>query len=273
MGIDLHIHSTFSDGSYTPNQIISMATNLTAISITDHDTVAAYYNIDSIPGLKVIPGVEITAYSPYEVHVLGYFSNLNIDAFQSNLRKVNLKRQKDLLCIVSKLYHDNLIDITPASLIKNYTRLSLETIYSFVFRKNPNISREMFYVDKSYINNCNIGISVEEAIDLIKKYNGLSVLAHPNRYNDTCKHNQMNIFDFIKYLSVRGLDGIECYHESFSEIEIQNFTNIAQRTNLIVTGGSDFHGENKSRIELGIGRGTLDIPNNLLIRIKEYLEC
>ncbi|MBQ8189199.1 MAG: hypothetical protein IJZ44_05420 [Lachnospiraceae bacterium] len=103
MAIDLHIHTIYSDGSETPDEIIMKSSHLEAISITDHDSIEAYHNIDfNKLECKLIPGLEITTFLPYEVHILGYFEKIPDKLFRNELNFNNIQRAKEIFGIVKK---------------------------------------------------------------------------------------------------------------------------------------------------------------------------
>lgn len=267
MAIDLHIHSVYSDGSYTPTDIIAMSNNLglTAISITDHDSIEAYDNIDlKKSGLMIIPGIEITTHSPFEVHILGYFVDTSSVKLKEEISKNNLKRQRDMLTLAYDLYHKNYIKLSPVNISRKYGRVNINQLYSEISQKDKCITVTDFYHEKELLNNSIIGISPEDAMKQVKKYGGFASLAHPNRLYNNAQMDKESISNYILSLKEYGLKAIECYHESFLESDIKFYTGFAENNNLLISGGSDFHGDKKPNVDIGIGRGNLNIPDYVI---------
>lgn len=271
MSIDLHIHSRYSDGSYSPNQILEMAKGLTAISITDHDTIDAYRDEVLLQkhDIKIIPGIEITTNSPYEVHILGYFLDVSSLELVEKVDRNNSIRSKAMLMIANSLYHRNLIDLSICQMIKKYRRITTDILFQEVQSKIPKLGYDEFYYDKEFLGGKIIGLSYYQAVEFVKMYGGISSLAHPNRVRITSIDNDQAVEKLIIDYKNIGGDAIECYHESYSEKDINMFIGYANKYNLMITGGSDFHGEMKPDIQIGVGKGNLNISDKIVEKIIE----
>ena len=247
--VDLHIHTSYSDGVFTPKQAVEYASQigLSAISITDHDTVNGVEEAIEAGkqyGVEVIFGIELSAeldnITRTEMHILGYYVNHKSKSFNDSLaifKKVRLQRAKD---IYAKLKNLN-INLDSQGLIedigdKNIGRLHfakamLEKGYvssiSDAFRLYLGPDKPA-YVPKHYI-------EPKDAISLIIKAGGIPVLAHPYYGH----YSNKNIF---KALINDGLMGIEAWHKSHPPHIIKKFLSIAEELNLVATGGSDCHG-------------------------------
>ncbi|MFH1663132.1 MAG: PHP domain-containing protein [Chloroflexota bacterium] len=243
---DLHIHTNISDGKFSPQEIVEKAARLGlgVIAICDHDNTdgipPALAAARAFPQLKVIPGVEISTYAPgSEIHVLGYFMDLKNPKFENTLldsRNSRLERAKEMIARLNKLN----IDIS-------WQQIQQAAGDSTVGR--PHIAQVM--LDKGYIKSFKeafdkyIGlggpayierhkITPPEAVILIKEANGLPVLAHPL----TIKQPE----GMIAELKAAGLVGIEVYYNGYTEEERNTLALLADKYNLIATGGSDYHG-------------------------------
>lgn len=211
--IDLHTHTTASDGSFTPVELVDYAVKkkLSAIAITDHDTMdgiqkAIDYIRESKFSLEFIPGMEVSTThpdAPYGLHILAYF----ID--------------KD---------DEKLADIL------------------------NNIGRDLQQSSGK----------PRDAIDIISSYGGISVLAHPKDYFLSFT----GLDHLIEKLVSFGLNGVECIYTTHSEVETNQFKKIASKYNLLITGGTDFHGSRKPNVDLGSGFGNLTIPYDIVRSLK-----
>ncbi len=241
---DLHIHTTASDGLLSPEEVVKWASmkRLTAVGITDHDTVNGIIpavEASSKYGIEVVPGIELsTLYEEEEIHILGYYIDYKAEWFLETLKKIQNSRYERASIIVSKL-NDMGVNIT---LKQVKTKADNGAI------GRPHIARAM--IDKGYINNIKeafqgyIGkgcpayverykLNCLEAIEMIKRLGGVSVLAHPGLVR-----NKTHIGQIINL----GLDGIEVYHTKHDDETIRNSLAIANARMLLITGGSDCHG-------------------------------
>jgi len=244
--VDLHIHSTASDGRFSPEDIVHQAVEqgLSVIAITDHDSVdgiaSALRAAKSFPELKVIPGIELSTDVPQgEIHVLGYFidyTNLEFQATLDGLCNSRFHRAKGMVAKLKNLgVH---IDwervqeiagagsigrphIAQAMLEKGYISSIKEAFTKYISRDGP------AYVEREKM-------TPVEAVEIILKFNGLPVLAHPF----TTSNPEIMIVE----LKAAGLIGIEVYYNSYTADEINELISFADRYGLIATGGSDYHG-------------------------------
>ncbi|MFC2036256.1 PHP domain-containing protein [Chloroflexota bacterium] len=262
--VDLHLHSTASDGQFSPAEIVrkSAAAGLNVIALADHDTIdgiiPALEAAKIFPKLKVLPCVEIsTDVSQGEVHILGYFVDYTHTRLQAALRKMRKSRQERAQQMITKL--------TKLGLSISWERV--QEIASSGSIGRPHIAQAM--LEKGYITSIKeaftkyIGwggpayaerekISPVEAITLILQSNGLPVFAHPLTIN--------NLEAMVIELKAAGLVGIEAYYGGYTVNEIDRLINIAKRYSLITTGGSDYHGLDTSN-ETMIGDANVPIES------------
>jgi len=244
--IDLHLHSTASDGRFSPADIVRKAAErgLTVIALADHDTVAgivpALTAAKAFPRLKVIPCVEISTDVPDgEVHVLGYFVDYTDPEFTARLERMRRSRQGRAQGMISKLRDlgihiewqrvQEIADsgtigrphLAQAMLERGYITSIKEAFTRYIGRGGP------AYVEREKM-------TAVEAVALIVRAAGLPVLAHPFTVSDP--------ESLVIELKAVGLVGIEAYYNSYAADAIDQLVDLADRHNLITTGGSDYHG-------------------------------
>lgn len=241
---DLHIHTTASDGLLSPSEVVRWAKikRMTAIAITDHDTVNGIDQALEASGkyqVEIVPGIELsTLFEEEEIHILGYYLDYKVPWLLDILKKIQNSRYERAEKIVGKLNGLG-VDIT----LEQVRDIAEEGAIG-----RPHIARAM--MNKGYISNIKdafteyIGkdcpayvdrykLSSREAVDLIKKLGGIPVLAHPGLIK-----NKANIGRIIDL----GLDGIEVYHSKHDDETVRNALSIAASRKLLITGGSDCHG-------------------------------
>ncbi len=264
---DLHIHSSASDGTFTPGEIVEMASRLGlyAISITDHDTTQGVKSavLSGMPScLRFITGVEISAASPSfypcrgSFHILGY----HIDPYNTGLNKelmllqqARKERNPKIIRLLNELGFDMDLDeveklsgkgqtgrphIAGAMVQKGFVKSIDEAFKKYLKPGRP------AYVDK-------YRISCEDAINTIKQAGGIAVLAHPGLLRPV---KEVSFEQLIKNLVETGIGGIEVFYPEHSEKQTSIFMDMAKKYSLFVTGGSDFHGSIKPDIKLGGGK-------------------
>ena len=249
MKVDLHIHTSYSDGVFSPEKIIDTAIDagLGAIAITDHDNILSYnlaaeYANDK--SLEIIPGVEInTLYKGYEVHILGYFMDLNNSDFQKLLKtqqQARTKQTKEILTLLAKkegikIPFDNIVkqvaeggSIGRPHIAKAITNAGGTSSVIEAYNKYINDDSNVYVQRKT--------VSPFDAVEVIYDAGGIPVFAHPYDVDiaDNLTKEMMNF----------GLRGLEAYHRKHSPAIIEYFSTLAEKYGLIVTGGSDFHAPN-----------------------------
>lgn len=266
MKIDLHVHTTYSDGAYSPEKVVETAIScgLDAISITDHDNVLSYdiavdavkklMPPDSLKPLEIIPGVEInTLYKGYEVHILGYFMNLQDSEFQRLLKvqqQARIKQTKEIINLLNK---------------KAGIKIKFEDIKKLVAEGGsigrPHIAKaittaggtqNVIEAYNKYINDAS-GVYVQrktvsphDAVEIIYDAGGIPVFAHPFDV-DIAESLTKELMNF-------GLRGIEAYHRKHSPAMVEYYSSIAEQLGLIITGGSDFHAPNPNNGNIIMGK-------------------
>lgn len=273
--IDLHTHSIASDGSMSPAELVRHAKEkgLAAIALTDHDTVdgvkEALDEGEDI-GIEVIPGIEISVDYKPEMHILGYFFNkIKYTDIRNEIEPAIQGREIRNRKIINKLNTLG-IDITEEEVKK----VALGDITG-----RPHIAKVL--ASKGYVRNideafdkylCRDGLAYFKRFELkpldgimaIRNAGGIPVIAHPIFLRKNFSEMDKLLCELKEY----GLAGIEAYYSENSNEDTGNMLRLAIKHDLLVTGGSDFHGTYKSGIELGSGRGNLKVPYELLEKLR-----
>ena len=271
--IDLHTHSTFSDGTFTPLQLVKYAEEkgLKAFAITDHDTTEGIKEAKSIEtNVEVISGVEIsTRYDKKEIHIVGLYVNENDADLNKKLkyyREKRVTRNFEILEKLNSLGVDITIDdvkesctgdvISRAHIAKALVSKGFVGSYTEAFDRYLG-DNKCAYVPRETLN-------YEESMELITKAGGVPVLAHPLLY----KMSDTNLENMMVKLRQKGLKAVEVYYSTHSNSDTQHVMAMANRVGLIYSGGSDFHGATKPKIDMGTGMGKLAVPYEILEKIR-----
>jgi len=275
-GIDLHIHTTASDGTFTPSEILAHAIKLKlkAIAITDHDTLAgssAALNSGIPAALEFLTGVEISAAPPPfyhqagSFHLLGYSIHLDDSELNQTLEKLRLARKNRNPAIINRLNELGIsISLDEVREEAGDVQLGRPHIAQMMIRKGVvssiNEAFDQFlgtdkpaYVDK-------YRVKCSKAISAILGAGGIPVLAHPSLLEYESE-NQLD--DLIGQLKQMGIQGVEVYYPQHTADQTRLFAELAQRHDLLMTGGTDFHGSIHPDIEMGSGKDDLFIPYEL----------
>ncbi len=274
--IDLHLHTTYSDGSLPPAEVLALAkkAGVSALAITDHDI------LDGLPesmlagaelGIEIIPGVEISScHGDNELHILGYFLDWKDPEFNRRLTTLRDSRHVRNPRIIQKLNEVGL-DITYEE---------VKTLAGMASVGRPHIARVL--MNKGYVTSAKEAFdrylsngaaayvarelpAPSEAIAWIKAARGVAVLAHPTWVKESAE----GLFKLCEKLKQEGLGGIEVHYSTHNKQQTSEYLNLAKQLDLLVTGGSDFHGITKPDIEVGIGRGSLNVSEKLLDPLKK----
>jgi len=282
--VDLHIHTTASDGTLTPDQILSLARELElgAIAITDHDTldgVMESIRLGIPPSIKFLTGVEISATPPPpfrcpgSFHILGYGVRpenplLNQTLFQlqdarknRNPRIIQRLNQLGLeltLEEVKLIAGDGLLGrphIARLMVKKGYARSINDAFDNYLGKGKP------AYVDK-------FRIDTRQAIALISGAGGIPVLAHPYLLET---ESEKELEDLVVMMKAMGLKGLEVYYPDHPPENTAQYAALAQKLGLLMTGGTDFHGSLKPEIQMGVGKGDFFVPYEIFEKLDQLL--
>lgn len=279
--IDMHTHTNYSDGDLSPQELIKLAIDkgIGTLAITDHNTIEGIKKVNKnddiivVSGIKIINGIELSAKTNIgRMHILGYGIDLNNEALNKKLLEIKDNSINSFLSIMEQIKRDYGI------------RFSYEDIKTLV-NANHNLGRpdlaklcvkygyastvqEAF--DKYLIEAHNKTrqtskkLPYQECLELITKSGGIPILAHPK----TLELSEKELLILLKEMISYGLKGIEVYHSSHSQEEMSYYLEIANKYDLLISGGSDFHGKTvKPDIELGTGKN-----NNIRIKKLSLLD-
>ena len=273
--IDLHTHTTFSDGSCSPTELIELATQqgLDILAITDHDTTEGLpeaLEATKDLSLELIPGIELSAqFQNREMHILGYFINLTDPQFQArleDLRSTRIERIRHILARLNSLGIDITVEdvqrtsgtgtigrphIAQVMLAKGHVKNMKEAFEQWLG------SRGKAYVQRAVP-------EAHEIIEWITDAGGIPILAHPYWEG----FNKKDSATACQTLVEQGLRGLEVFYGTFSARHISFNLGLAKRFDLLMTGGSDFHGTLKPDIALGKGRGSLHVPSKVVEHLR-----
>ena len=275
--IDLHIHTTASDGTFTPEEVVREAASLglAAVAITDHDTAAGYTSAAEEGercGLEVVPGIEISTKFRAAVHILGYYIDpaspaldevlewMHRDREERNVKLCAMLRESGVDVDIERM-HARFGDLVGRPhfaevMVENGMARDLNDAFERLLNKN-----KPFFIPRQFL-------SIERSIEIIREAGGTPVLAHPFQY----RLDDAALRELIEHCMASGLEGMECRYTGYDEKMVAYLEALAEEYGLVKTGGSDFHGAIKSDIRLGEGRGELCVPYAYLEALKAHRE-
>lgn len=276
--VDLHTHSTASDGSMSPEELVIHAARqgLAAIALTDHDTVSGVERAiaqGKISRIEVIPGIEFSARSETLTHILGYGIDIDNPVVRAILDEV-VEKRRERNEMTAKLLQELGFDVTveeaaaiaPGGIIgrAHYAKLLMDKGYTCSVQES--FDKYLASGKPAYFSNQKL--EAKRIIEAIHSAGGLAFLAHPHqmKLGD-------GLEDYVKELVSYGLDGIEGYHSEYDEAMQTEFQSLAERFGLMISGGTDFHGDMKPHISIGTGiNGNVCVPYRIFGDIKEAVE-
>lgn len=261
---DLHIHTKFSDGTLDANEILqeAKAAKVSCLSITDHDSVEAY---SSLPDeeIEIIPGIELSSnMGEVEVHILGYLIDYREEWFREKLKDLRKCRIGRIFQMCEKLGtlgiainpHEILASIAPSASVGRLHLAKFMAERGFVSNYREAFVKYIGEGGPAYVSK--FRLTAQEAIKLILKVKGIPVLAHPYSIS-----NQQIILELIN----AGLMGIEAIYPEHTLKQTDHYRSLAKKYNLLITGGSDYHGYAKPEVKVGV----VKIPYSLIEELKD----
>jgi len=279
--VDLHVHSTCSDGVHTPEEVVRMATDagLTAMALADHDSIAgveAACAAGKKYGIEVLTGVELSVVwnQWHDIHLLGYGFDTGHGALCAALEEFRAHRESRNEKIVANI--NQCLDEEGREPIE-FARvaalaegaLGRPHIARALMEKGHAVDMEDAF--RRYLRPCNVekwAFPVTQAIDLIHRAGGVAVLAHP----PFITNRRSRLERLIKAFAEMGMDGMEIYNSGTSDDQFPWYLRLARSLGLIVTGGSDFHGIEGNHERLGFVRGVQRVPYSCVEEIRRCLE-
>lgn len=269
--LDLHVHTTASDGTCSPRETVWRASvqGLKAIAITDHDTILGHAEALSAGfdyGVEVVPGIEVSTKHGVSVHILGYYIENLIPLLEGIVNDRDRRNEK-----VAALMAADGLPVSYRRMKERFgevigrphfgrvlVELGLAESVNDAFERFVGKGKK-YYVPRTIIE---IGTSVESIV----QSGGVPVLAHPFQY----KKSDAELRELIELCMEHGLRGLECRYSGYDAEQVAYLEKLAEEYGLLKTGGSDFHGDNKPHIHLGTGiAGELDVPYEWLDRLRE----
>ncbi len=271
--IDLHIHTTASDGTFTPEEVVREASRigLAAVAITDHDTAAGYARAAAEGencGLEVVPGIEISTKFRSAVHILGYYIDAQSPALGEVLDWMHRDREERNVKLCAMLRESGVdIDIERMHarfgdlvgrphfaeiMIENGMARDMNDAFERLLNKN-----KPYFIPRQFL-------PIERSIEIIREAGGTAVLAHPFQY----RLDDAALRELIEHCMESGLEGMECRYSGYDAAQTAYLEALAAEYGLVRTGGSDFHGAIKGEIRLGEGKGGLNVPYAFLEELR-----
>ena len=275
--IDLHVHTTASDGTFTPSDVILLAkkAGLAAMAVTDHDTVDGIdeaLNKAKKENFELIPGIEFSVGNTENIHIIGLYidhKNSVLSNVVNTMKSYRYERNLKLISNVRKegfdISYDKICEIMNTNNvgrlhIAHYMqKMGMTNDYRKIFKK--------YFIPgtKTYVPMKNV--SEEDGIQAILKSGGIPVLAHINYL----KQNDLETEKTVKRLIGYGLKGIEAFYSGYDKRTERLAHELCRKYNLLKSGGTDFHGARRPGVYLGTGRGNLCVPYEFLVDIKKEL--
>ena len=271
--IDLHIHTTSSDGTFTPEEVVreALRIGLAAVAITDHDTAAGYARAAAEGencGLEVVPGIEISTKFRSAVHILGYYIDVDSPALEEVLEWMHRDREERNVKLCAMLRASGVdIDIERMHarfgdlvgrphfaeiMIENGMARDMNDAFERLLNKN-----KPYFIPRQFL-------PIERSIEIIREAGGTAVLAHPFQY----RLDDAALRELIEHCMESGLEGMECRYSGYDAAQTAYLEALAAEYGLVRTGGSDFHGAIKGEIRLGEGKGGLNVPYAFLEELR-----
>lgn len=278
--VDLHTHTNKSDGSFSPAELVEEALrkDLLAVAVTDHDSIDGIEEaIDAARGtsLEVVPGIEFsTVYQKQDVHIVGLFIDHHNPDFTGALQSFldsregrNRKMCENLQGAGIDITYERLLMLYPDAVLTraHYARF----LYDYGYVKSIPEAFDRYVGDRTKYYVPREKISPAEAIKLVLVAGGIPILAHPPLYH----MGNDRLDQLVSYCKDAGLVGIEAIYSSYSNADERDMRRLADKYDLLLSGGSDFHGSNKPGLHLGTGYGKLFVPEEILSKQKEYLDA
>lgn len=275
--VDFHAHSTCSDGTFTPTELIDHAKSngISAIALTDHDSVDGIAEAQKRAkeiGIEFVPGIEFSAAESTETHIIGLFIDPQNETLLNTIKKLKGSRKRRMEEVCSKLRalgfditHEEALRVAGGSFVgrAHIAKLMVEKGYCSsvkeCFEKYIGLGKPA-YAEKNEL-------SAVESVRAIRAAGGLAYLAHLNQTG----FDLTQLEELLIKLKAAGLNGIEGYYPEYTPQHIADYRALAQKLSLSFSGGSDFHGSMKPHISIGVGSGDLQVPYIVTQNMKKIL--
>ena len=283
--VDLHTHSNKSDGSFSPTELVDYAIEkgLSAVALTDHDTIDGLAEAVSHakalthagkPSIEVIPGMEFsTKQDDKDVHIVGLYISYDSPAFRAKLQEFvdsrtnrNIKMCRNLQEAGIDITYDKLRERNPDAVITRAHYASYLFEEGYVRSRSEAFARYLGDHTKYFVPREKV--TPAKAVELILQAGGIPILAHPPLYH----MSRERLDRLVSSLKDVGLMGIEALYSTYTNQDERDMISLADKYDLLLSGGSDFHGANKPKLDLGVGYGKLFVPEEFLTKMKERIK-
>ena len=276
--IDMHVHTNYSDGEFSPDEVIKMAIDagIGTMAITDHDTLDGIKQVDrnkifiKKSGIKIVNGIEISTHSDSgTMHILGYDINLDNKELNNKLDELRTNRMNSTLAVMEQIRRDygitfsysDIIDLVNSRHVGRPALAKLCVKYGFSYSVQEAFD-DFLNPAKEKIRKFSKNLFYPEVFKLVKDAGGIVILAHPKTLMLLNDDLDRLVFNMKNY----GLDGIEVYNSIHTEKNINFYKFLADKYDLLISGGTDFHGPSvKPNIEIGTGYGNIKIKKLSLV--------
>jgi len=277
--VDLHVHSNKSDGSFSPSKLVEYAIEkgLSAFALTDHDTTEGLEEaIAAAEGkeIEVIPGIEFsTEYEGKDIHIVGLYINYKSEVFSNQLQAFVDSRIERNRKMCANLQNAG-IDISYEKLLTTFPGAVITRAHYAKYLSDHGAVNNMSEAFDKYLGDHTRyfvpreKVTPMQAVQLILDADGIPVLAHPALYHMSDKRLELLLYR----LKETGLAAVECIYSTYTPSEERQMKKLADKYGLLPSGGSDFHGTTKPKLDLGTGYGNLVVPEEILINLKKWLQ-
>lgn len=280
MGIvDLHVHSNKSDGSFTPSELVDYAVEkgLRAFALTDHDTTEGLDEaIAAAKGkeIEVIPGIEFsTEYEGKDIHIVGLYIDYKSEVFSRQIQAFVDSRTERNRKMCANLQNAG-IDISYEKLLAAFPDAVITRAHYAKYLLDHGAVNSMPEAFDKYLGDHTRyfvpreKVTPMQAVKLILDAGGIPVLAHPTLYHMSDKRLGLLLYR----LKGAGLAAMECIYSTYTPSEERQMKQLADKYGLLPSGGSDFHGTTKPKLDLAVGYGNLMVPEEILTNLKKWLQ-
>lgn len=283
--VDLHTHSNKSDGSFSPAELVdyAVAKGLSAVALTDHDTIdgleEAVSHADALrqvgkPSVEVVPGIEFsTKHEGQDVHIVGLYIAYDAPEFRSKLQEFvdsrtgrNIKMCRNLNEAGIDITYEKLQERNPDAVITRAHYASYLFEEGYVRNRQEAFAKYLGDHTKYFVPREKV--TPTQAVSLILQVGGIPILAHPPLYH----MGRERLDSLVSALKDAGLMGIESIYSTYTNQDERDMRRLADKYDLLQSGGSDFHGANKPNLDLGNGYGKLFVPEEFLITMKKVVK-
>lgn len=268
--VDLHTHSCVTDGSHTPCQLVRLAKEIgiSALALTDHDNVYGYYEAQEEAekvDIELMTGIEMSVnFKGEKIHILGLGFDIHDCTFKAAYQKFRKMKESGMDALLKGLQaRDILIDREMLGVFQSGGEVDRYAVFRYFSARK--VQDDVQYIWDDYLNpilkGININVEAAEAIAFIKNAGGITSLAHFHKTLGLKRYSRQEQEDCIRELQQLGLSALETQYSDYTETEQNFIQRMAEKYHMLQTGGTDFHGENRPKVQLGTGiKNSVAVP-------------